>query len=133
MSMSWTISSDDVKAIQILQRDGQKSLTDLVREIYGIELDKNGKENNADRLKKLNHFKNHLRIMVNEGFLVANSAKTKTSNRAITVYSLNSDVVIGRGALMVVTDSKLDFTEIGNILKITNSNGITAILPINEY
>lgn len=131
--MSWTISSDDVKAIQILQRDGQKSLTDLVREIYGIELDKNGKENNADRLKKLNHFKNHLKIMVNEGFLVADIAKTKTSNRAITVYSLNGDVVIGRGALMVVTDSKLDFTEIGNILKITNSNGITAILPINEY
>lgn len=129
--MSWSISDDDIKAIQILQRDGQKSLTDLVREIYGIELLANGKEDNTDRLKKLNRFKNHLKIMVSEGFLVVNTAKTKTSSRAITVYSLNGSVVIGRGALMVVTGTKLDFTEIGSILKITNSDGITAILPIN--
>jgi len=130
--MSWTISDDDIQAIKILQRDGQKSLTDLVREIYGIEVDENGKEDNADRLKKLNRFKNHLKIMVNEGFLTMDTAKTKTSSRAITVYSLNNNVVIGRGALVVVTDSKLDFTEIGNILKITNPNGITAILPIEK-
>lgn len=128
--MSWTISSDDIRAIEILKRDGQKSLTDLVREIYGIEVDENGKENNADRLKKLNRFKNHLRIMVSEGFICTDTAKTESSNRPITVYSLSNSVVIGKGALLVVTDAGIDFTEIGQILKVIGPNGTAAILPI---
>lgn len=128
--MSWTISSDDIRAIEILRRDGQKSLTDLVREIYGIEVDENGKEDNADRLKKLNRFKNHLRIMVSEGFICTSMAKTETSTRPITVYSLSESVVIGKGALLVVTDAGIDFTEIGQILKVIGPDGTAAILPI---
>lgn len=128
--MTWTISSDDIRAIEILRRDGQKSLTDLVREIYGIDVDENGKEDNADRLKKLNRFKNHLKIMVSEGFICTSMAKTETSNRSITVYSLSNSVVIGKGALLVVTDNGIDFTEIGQILKVIGPDGTAAILPI---
>lgn len=128
--MTWTISGDDIRAIEILRRDGQKSLTDLVRDIYGIELDDDGKENNADRLKKLNRFKNHLKIMVNEGFMQTGIAKTETSTRQITVYSLSDSVVIGKGALLVVTDAGIDFTEIGQILKVIRPDGTAAILPI---
>lgn len=128
--MSWTISTDDIRAIEILKRDGQKSLTDLVREIYGIEVDENGKEDNADRLKKLNRFKNHLKIMIAEGFICTTQAKTETSNRPITVYYLNESVIIGKGALLVITDAGIDFTEIGQILKVIGPNGTTAILPI---
>lgn len=128
--MTWTISSDDIQAIKILKRDGQKSLTDLVREIYGIELDDNGKENNSDRLKKLNRFKNHLKIMVSEGFLCTGMSKTETSTRPITVYFLSDNMVIGKGVLMIVTEGGVDFTEIGQTLKVVRPDGTTAILPI---
>ena len=48
----------------------------------------------------------------------------------ITVYSLSNSVVIGKGALLVVTDAGIDFTEIGQILKVIGPNGTAAILPI---
>ena len=126
----WTINPDDIKAIEILQREGQRSLTDLVREIYGIEVDENGKEDNADRLKKLNRFKKHLKIMVDDGFLQAHQAKTETSTRTITVYSLSDEMIIGKGALLIITEEGIDFTQIGQILKITKPDGKAAILPI---
>jgi hypothetical protein len=129
--MSWKINPEDLKAIAILDRGGQKSLTDLVRDIYGIDLDEDGKEDNSDRLRKINRFKKHINYLVDDGFIQASQAKTETSTRPVTVYSLVDGMIRGKGILLIMNDDGIDVTEIGRIIKISKPDGKSAILPIS--
>jgi hypothetical protein len=129
--MAWQINPEDLRAIEILDAEGPRSLTDLVREIYGIEVGEDGKDDNKDRLKKINRFKKHLSIMVNEGFLETSIAKTESSNHPNTVYSIAKEIVRGKGILLILNDDGVDLTEIGRILKIIKSDGKAAILPLS--
>jgi len=127
--MSWSINPDDVQAIEILDSFGPKTLTDLVREIYGIETGQDGKEDNGDRLKKINRFKKHLKIMMKEGFLETETSKTER-NQPITVYKIAEGIIRGRGILLILNDEGVDMTQIGRILKVSKGDGKTAILPL---
>jgi hypothetical protein len=129
--MTWQINPEDLKAIEILDAEGSRSLTDLVREIYGIDVGEDGKDDNKDRLKKINRFKKHLSIMVNEGFLEKGTAKTESSNHPITVYSISKDIIRGKGILLILNDDGIDLTEIGRILKVIKADGKAAILPLS--
>lgn len=129
--MTWKVNPEDIKAIELLDRKGEQSLTDLVREIYGIEIGEDGKEDNNDRLKKLNRFKKHLKILVEDGFLQTEIAKTNSSNHPITVYSLSKEIIRGKGILLIMNDDGLDVTQIGRIIKILKSDGKVAILPLS--
>lgn len=128
--MPWQISSDDLKAIELLDMKGLQSLTDLVREIYGIEMGEDGKDDNKDRLKKINKFKSHLNRMVEDGFIEKSKANTQRSNHAVSVYSIPKEVVRGKGILLILNDDGVDLTEIGRILKILKPDGKVAILPL---
>lgn len=128
--MTWTMNKEDLQAIQILYENGGRSVTDLVREIHGIELDASGKENNGDRLKKINRFKNHLANMVADGFLATGIAKTESSNHPVTVYSLAEGIIRGKGVLLIFSEDGIDLTEIGKIIKIQKPDGKAAILPL---
>jgi hypothetical protein len=129
--MTWQINPEDLKAIELLDLKGFQSLTDLVREIYGIELGEDGKDDNKDRLKKINRFKKHLSIMVEEGFIEKSTAKTESSNHPITVYSISKEIIRGKGILLVFAESGLDVTEVGRILKGTKPDGTAMILPLS--
>ena len=129
--MAWQINPEDLKAIEILDAEGSRSLTDLVREIYGIEMGEDGKDDNKDRLKKLNRFKKHLNIMVAEGFIEKSTAKTESSNHPITVYSISKEIIRGKGILLILNDDGIDLTEIGRILKVIKVDGKAAILPLS--
>lgn len=129
--MPWKINPEDLKAIEILDAKGEQSLTDLVREIYGIEVGTDGKDDNGDRLKKINKFKTHLNHMVAEGFIEKSIAITESSNRPITVYSISKDIIRGKGILLILNDDGVDLTEIGRILKIIKSDGKASILPLS--
>jgi len=129
--MVWKINPEDLKAIELLDLKGFQSLTDLVREIYGIEIGEDGKDDNKDRLKKINRFKKHLSIMVDEGFIEKSTAKTESSNHPVTVYAISKDIIRGKGILLILNDDGVDLTEIGRILKIIKSDGKAAILPLS--
>ena len=129
--MVWKINPEDLKAIELLDVKGCQSLTDLVREIYGIESGEDGKDDNKDRLKKLNRFKKHLSNMVKEGFIETSIATTESSNHPITVYSISKDIILGKGILLILNGDGVDLTEIGRILKIIKSDGKAAILPLS--
>lgn len=120
--MTWTMAPEDVKAIEILQNDGPKSLTDLVKEIYGVESD-------ADLHRKINLFKKHLSSMVRDGFLETSTARTE-NNRPITVYGISRSSIIGKGALLIINDDGIDLTEIGKIIKVPVEDGKSIILPL---
>jgi hypothetical protein len=128
--MTWQMNKEDLKAIELLYANGGRSVTDLVREIYGIELDADGKENNGDRLKKINRFKTHLKSMVDDGFLETSIAKTESSNHPVTVYSLADGIIRGKGVLLIFSEDGIDLTEIGKIIKIQKPDGKAAILPL---
>jgi hypothetical protein len=129
--MAWKINPEDLKAIELLDLKGFQSLTDLVREIYGIEMGEDGKDDNKDRLKKINRFKKHLSIMVEEGFIEKSTAKTESSNHPITVYSISKEIIRGKGILLILNDDGVDLTEIGRILKVIKPDGKAAILPLS--
>lgn len=122
MSRNWILNEADVKAIEILERGEPRSLTELVQEIYGIESD-------ADRHRKINAFKKHLDRMVADGFLAKKQSKNDT-NRKVTVYSLSENVIIGKGGLLIINDSGMDFTELGKMIKVIKGDGKDLVLPL---
>lgn len=122
MSRNWILNEADVKAIEILERGDPRSLTELVQEIYGIESD-------ADRHRKINSFKKHLDRLVADGFLSTSQAKNDM-NRPVTVYSLSENVIIGKGGLLIINDSGMDFTELGKMIKVIKEDGKDLVLPL---
>jgi len=122
LSRNWILNEADVKAIEILERGEPRSLTELVQEIYGIESD-------ADRHRKINAFKKHLDRMVADGFLAKKQSKNDT-NRKVTVYSLSENVIIGKGGLLIINDSGMDFTELGKMIKVIKGDGKDLVLPL---
>lgn len=122
MSRNWILNEADVKAIEILERGEPRSLTELVQEIYGIESD-------ADRHRKINAFKKHLDRLVTDGFLSTSQAKNDM-NRLVTVYSLSENVIIGKGGLLIINDSGMDFTELGKMIKVIKEDGKDLVLPL---
>lgn len=122
MNRNWILNEADVKAIEILERGESRSLTELVQEIYGIESD-------ADRHRKINAFKKHLDRLVADGFLSTSQAKNDM-NRPVTVYSLSENVIIGKGGLLIINDSGMDFTELGKMIKVIKEDGKDLVLPL---
>jgi len=122
LSRNWILNEADVKAIEILERGEPRSLTELVQEIYGIESD-------ADRHRKINAFKKHLDRLVTDGFLSTSQAKNDM-NRLVTVYSLSENVIIGKGGLLIINDSGMDFTELGKMIKVIKEDGKDLVLPL---
>jgi predicted ArsR family transcriptional regulator len=122
LSRNWILNEADVKAIEILERGDPRSLTELVQEIYGIESD-------ADRHRKINSFKKHLDRLVADGFLSTSQAKNDM-NRPVTVYSLSENVIIGKGGLLIINDSGMDFTELGKMIKVIKEDGKDLVLPL---
>ena len=119
---NWVLNEADVKAIEILEKGEPKSLTELVQEIYGIESD-------ADRHRKINAFKKHLDRLVADGFLSTGQAKNDM-NRPVTVYSLSENVIIGKGGLLIINDTGMDFTELGKMIKVIKEDGKDLVLPL---
>ena len=118
----WILNEADVRAIEILEKGEPKSLTELVQEIYGIESD-------ADRHRKIIAFKKDLDRLVADGFLSASRSKNDM-NRPVTVYVLSENVIIGKGGLLIINESGMDFTELGKMIKVVKEDGKDLVLPL---
>ena len=122
MTRNWSLNQADVRAIEILEKGEPRSLTELVQEIYGIESD-------ADRHRKINAFKKHLDRLVADGFLSTSHSKNDM-NRPVTVYILSENVIIGKGGLLIINESGMDFTELGKMIKVVKEDGKDLVLPL---
>lgn len=127
----WQIMPEDLQALQIIYRDGEKCLSDLVREIYGIDTDKNGKELVDDKLKKINMFKHHLKNLCKDGFLQTRVSKTDKSRHKVTVYFMPSEIIIGKGILLIMNDDGIDVTQLRQVMKYAKPDGESFILPLS--
>ena len=128
---TWQITPEDQQALQIIFRDGEKCLSDLVREIYGIDTGKDGKELVDDKLKKINMFKNHLKKLCDDGFLQTRISKTERSRHKVTVYFMPSEIIIGKGILLILNDAGIDVTQLRQVMKYAKPDGESFILPLS--
>ena len=67
--------------------------------------------------------------MVADGFLSTSHSKNDM-NRPVTVYILSENVIIGKGGLLIINESGMDFTELGKMIKVVKEDGKDLVLPL---
>ncbi|MDD5527329.1 MAG: hypothetical protein PHE11_08020, partial [Candidatus Omnitrophica bacterium] len=64
-----------------------------------------------------------------DGFLSTSHSKNDM-NRPVTVYILSENVIIGKGGLLIINESGMDFTELGKMIKVVKEDGKDLVLPL---
>jgi len=67
--------------------------------------------------------------LVADGFLSTSHSKNDM-NRPVTVYILSENVIIGKGGLLIINESGMDFTELGKMIKVVKEDGKDLVLPL---
>jgi hypothetical protein len=118
--LSWNITEEDIKAIELIITNGPMALTELVRELFGIE-------DNDDRLRKINRFRIHLEHLVNNNFLEIKDLPDENVGRNLKKYCIPGNVVIGPGLITIFTGDGYDVSNFGVTMKFEHDEKVTLL------